>query len=74
MEVEVTGFGPRGIDRALLALKRKLVREGVFAALGRHVAFVKPSEARRKKRELSIKRRAKTEKRQQAASARSVSQ
>lgn len=74
VEVEVTDYSARGVDRALLALKRALMREGLFAALSRHVAYVKPSEAKRRKRELNLKRQAKSEQRQRDGRARTVSQ
>jgi ribosomal protein S21 len=70
VEVEVTGSGPRAVDRALFALKKKCWREGLFAALERHRAYVKPSAARKRKRGRNQARLAKSLRRQQAAIAR----
>jgi len=61
VQVEVRG----SIDKAMTILKRKCVREGIFAALRRHVAFVKPSERKRRKREANRRRRMKIEAREQ---------
>ncbi len=63
MEVTVTDYSARGIDRALLLLKRKLANEGIFREWKRHVFYEKPSQHRKRKRAESQRRRAKEEQR-----------
>ena len=58
------------IDRALLMLKRKCMREGIFAALSQHVAALSPGEKLRRKRDLHRARMARSGKRQHIAEAR----
>ena len=66
VEVWVNG----SIDRALWMLKKKCLREGVFAALRQHVAALSPGERKRRKRALHRARMARSEKRQQIAEVR----
>jgi len=66
VEVWVNG----SIDRALLVLKRKLLREGTWVAWRRHVAALSPGEKLRRKRDLHRARMARSEKRQHIAEAR----
>jgi len=58
------------IDRALLMLKRKCMREGIFASLSQHVAALSPGEKRRRKHALYMTRVSRSEKRQRIAEAR----
>ena len=60
----------RSIDRALLMLKRKCMREGIFASLSQHVAALSPGEKKRRKSALHRARMSRSEKRQQIAEAR----
>ena len=72
MQVEVTGYGARAIDRALLVLKRKLAKEGVFKEVRRQTYYEKPSERRKRKRAEAQRRRTRAQRhweRQQAAQA-----
>ena len=57
MEVWVNG----SIDRALLVLKRKLMKEGVFRAIQRHAHYLKPSDRRKVKQDAARRRREKAE-------------
>ena len=66
MEVWVNG----SIDRALWMLKKKCLREGVFAALRQHVAALSPGEKRRRKHAQHMTRMARSRMRQQSAEAR----
>ena len=66
MEVAVNG----SVDRALFALKRKLLREGTWPAWRRHVAALSPGESRRRKHAQHMTRMARSRMRQQSAEAR----
>ena len=66
MEVWVNG----SVDKALLILKRKCVREGLFRSLTQHVAALSPGEKRRRKHAQHMTRMARSRMRQQSAEAR----
>jgi ribosomal protein S21 len=66
VEVWVNG----SIDRALLMLKRKCVREGIFKSLTQNVAALSPGEKKRRKHALYMARTARSEKRQRDADVR----
>ena len=57
MQVFVNG----SVDRALLMLKRKMNREGVFRAIQRHAYYLKPSDRRKVKQDAARRRRGKAE-------------
>ena len=53
------------VDKALRALKKKLILEGVYKEVSRRKFYYKPSVKAKKKSEASIQKRAKDRKRQQ---------
>ncbi len=62
-------YSARGIDRALLVLKRKLSKEGVFKEMKKRAFYEKPSVARRRKCAEAERRRAREQRRFQRQAA-----
>jgi ribosomal protein S21 len=72
MAVNLTITPKPGEDGESLArrFKRAQIASGVLRDMGRHVAYFKPSDAKKHKRRMAARRRRKVEKRVAAATAR----